>query len=179
MARELTLPNTAVARFDGSFFKLRKEIDHLMNFGQPPRLVIYVPIERENTHSALIELDCAGVVMQPRQQPLACNTRLSVIARSALRSILGEDQVAEIEQQVESGKLTLTDLDSMAEQGIDISSGVVKLVFGTANPLEVALSFLQDDSLDSAILKKEAGNELSRLLQLHFDLQLPQDFAEW
>ena len=179
VARELTLPNTAVARFDGSFFKLRKEIDHLMNFGQPPRLVIYVPIEREKTHSALIEVDCAGVVMQPRQQPLACNTRLSVIGRSALRPILGEDQVAEIERQVESGKLTLADLDSMAEQGIDISSGVVKLVFGTANPLEVALSFLQDDSLDSAILKKEAGSELSRLLQLHFDLQLPQDFAEW
>jgi hypothetical protein len=93
---ELTLPNTTVACFDGSFFKLRKAIDHLMNDGQPPRLVVYVPIDREDTHAALIELDSAGVVMQPRQQPPACNTRLSVVARNALKPILGEDQVAEI-----------------------------------------------------------------------------------
>ena len=115
--RNSHLPNTTVARYDGSFFKLRKEIDHLLNDGQPPRLVVYVPIERTETHSALIELDCAGVIMQPRQQPPACNTRLSVVARNALKPILGEDQVAEIERQVEAGKLSLADLNSLAEQG--------------------------------------------------------------
>lgn len=57
MAAELTLPKTTVACFDGSFLKLRKEIDYLMNDGGPPRLVVYVPIEREKTHAALIELD--------------------------------------------------------------------------------------------------------------------------
>jgi PIN domain nuclease of toxin-antitoxin system len=36
----------------------------------------------------LIELDCAGVIMQHRQQPPACNTRLSVRARDALKPIL-------------------------------------------------------------------------------------------
>ena len=116
-AAELSLPNTTVARYYGSFLQLRKGIDTLLNDGQPPRLVVYVPIEREQTHSTLIELDCAGVVMQPRQQPPACNTRLSVVARNALKPILGEDQVAEIERQVEAGQL------SLAEQGIDISTG--------------------------------------------------------
>ena len=48
--------------------------------------------------------------MQPRQQPPACNTRLSVVARNALKPILGEDQVSEIERQVEAGKLSLADL---------------------------------------------------------------------
>ena len=33
VAAELHLPNTTVARYDGSFFKLRKEIDHLLNDG--------------------------------------------------------------------------------------------------------------------------------------------------
>ena len=179
LAREIAFPETQVILYDGSFLHLRKQVDPLLKGSQPPRLVVYIPLEREKTHSALIELDCAGVIMQPRQQPLACNTRLSVIARSVLRPILGEDQVAEIERQVESGKLTLADLDSMAEQGMDISTGVVKLVFGTANPLDVALAFLQGDTLDAAILKKEAGNELSRLLQLHLDLQLPQEFGDW
>ena len=30
-AAELSLPNTTVARYDGSFLKLRHEIDHLLN----------------------------------------------------------------------------------------------------------------------------------------------------
>ncbi len=99
-AVELHLLRTTVARYDGSFFKLRKEVDHLLNDQQPPRLVVYVPVERTETHSALIELDCAGVIMQPRQQPPACNTRLSVVARNALKPILGEDQVARRENPV-------------------------------------------------------------------------------
>ena len=169
------------AAFDGSFLKLRKEIDHLMNDGQPPRLVVYVPIEREKTHAALIELDAAGVVMQPRQQPPACNTRLSVVARNALKPILGEDQVSEIERQVEAGKLSLADLNSLADQGIDISTGVVKLIFGTANPQEVALAFLHDDQLDHEIEKKEAGKELRHLLQMSFDIELPasETLSNW
>lgn len=172
-AVELTLPNTTVARFDGSFLKLRKEIDHFMNDGQPPRLVVYVPIEREMTHAALIELDSAGAVMQPRQQPPACNTRLSVVARNALKLILGEDQVGEIERQVEAGKLSLKDLDSLAEQGLDISTGVVKLIFGTANPHDAAMAFLHNDRHDSDIEKKEAAKELRHLLQVSFDIELP------
>jgi hypothetical protein len=172
-AAELTLPKTTVARFDGSFVKLRKEIDHLMNDGQPPRLVVYVPIEREKTHAALIELDSAGVVMQPRQQPPTCNTRLSVVARNALKPILGEDQVGEIERQVEAGKLSLADLNSLADKGKDISTGVLTLIFGTANPQEVGLAFLHDDQHDEEIEKKEAGKELRHLLQVSFDIELP------
>ena len=172
-AAELSLANTTVALYDGSFLKLRKEIDHLLNDGQAPRLVVYVPIERTETNSALIELDCAGVIMQPRQQPPACNTRLSVVGRNALKLILGEDQVAEIERQVESRKLSLADLNSLAEQGIDISTGVLKLIFGTANPQEVALTFLHSDRHDEQIGKKEAEKELRHLLQVSFDIELP------
>jgi hypothetical protein len=170
---ELHLPNTIVARYDGSFLKLRKEIDDLLNDGQPPRLVVYVPIERTETYSALIELDCAGVVMQPRQQPPACNTRLSVVARNALKPILGEDQVGEIERQAEAGKLSLADLNSLAEQGIDISTGVLKLIFGSANPQEVALAFLHGEQRDEEVRKKEAQKELRHLLQISFDIKLP------
>lgn len=178
---ELTLPKTTVARFDGSFLKLRKEIDHLMDDGQPPRLVVYVPIEREKTHSALIELDSAGVIMQPRQQPPACNTRLSVVARNALKPILGEDQVGEIERQVEAGKLSLADLNSLADKGKDISTGVLTLIFGSANPQEVGLSFLHDDQHDEEIEKKEAGKELRHLLQVSFDIELlaPEALSNW
>ena len=180
-AAELHLPNATVARYDGSFLKLRKEIDHLLNDGQPPRLVVYVPIERTETHSALIELDCAGVIMQPRQQPPACNTRLSVVGRNALKPMLGEDQVAEIERQVESGKLSLADLNSLAEQGIDISAGVLKLIFGSANPQEVALAFLHRKQRDEEVGKKGAQKELRHLLQIGFDIELSaiESLSKW
>ena len=172
-AAELYLPNTTVARYNGSFFQLRKEIDHLLDDGQPPRLVVYVPIERTETDSALIELDCAGVIMQPRQQPPACNTRLSVVARNSLKTILGEDQVTEIERQVESGKLSLADLNSLADKGKDISTGILTLIFGSANPQEVALAFLHSNQHDEEIGKKEAQKELRHLLQVSFDIELP------
>src|SRR5260370_9203719 len=97
-AVDFSIPTTTGARYEGSFFKLRKEIDHLLNDGQPPRLVVYVPMERTETNNALIELDRAGVMMQPRQQPPACNTRLSVVTRNALRPILGQDPAAAFER---------------------------------------------------------------------------------
>lgn len=172
-AAELSLPNTTIIRYAGSFFGLRKQVDHLLNDEQPPRVVVYVPIEHTETNSALIELDCAGVIMKPRQQPPACNTRLSVVGRNALRPILGEDQVAEIERQVESGKLSLADLNSLADKGKDISTGILALIFGSANPQEVALAFLRGEQIDKEIERKEAQKELRHLLQVSFEIELP------
>jgi hypothetical protein len=111
--------------------------------------------------------------MQPRQQPPSGNTRLSVVARNSLKLILGEDQVAEIERQVDAGKLSLADLNSLADKGKDISTGVLALIFGSANPQEVALAFLHSDRYDKEIGKKEAEKELRHLLQVSFDIELP------
>ena len=170
---DLYLPSTTVARYDGSFFKLRKEIDHLLDDGQPPRLLVYVSVGAapKKPSAASIELDFAGVIMQPRQQPHACNTRLSVVARNALKPSLGEDQVAEIERQVEAGFLTLADLNSLA--GKDLSTAVLTLIFGSGNPQEVALAFLHGDQHDEEIGKKSAEKELRHLLQVGFDVELP------
>lgn len=170
-AAELAIPKTTVARYDGSFFRLRHEIDHLMNGDLPPRLVVYVPEERRNTHSALVELEAAGVVVQPGQQPPNRNTRLAVVARNALKPLLGDDQVVEIEKQVEVGKLTLDDLNVLADKGRDISTGVLTLIFGSANPQEVSLAFLHGDDHDAEIEKKTAQNDLRNLLQPSFDIE--------
>jgi hypothetical protein len=68
-AADLALPKTTIARYGDSFFSLRHEIDDLLNDSQPPRLLVYVPMAQGETHSALIELESAGVVMRPGQQP--------------------------------------------------------------------------------------------------------------
>ena len=45
VAEALTLAKTTVARYEGSFFQLRHDIDGLMDEEQPPRLVVYVPLD--------------------------------------------------------------------------------------------------------------------------------------
>jgi hypothetical protein len=172
-AAGLALPATTVAHYDGSFFRLRREIDDLMNGEQPPRLVVYVPVAQADAHDALVELEAAGVVMRPGQQPPNRNTKLAVVARNALRPLLGDDQVAEIEKQVESGKLSLADLNALADKGRDISTAVLTLIFGSANPQEVALAFLHGNEHDSDIEKKSAQNDLRKLLGPSFDIELP------
>jgi hypothetical protein len=152
---------------------LRHEIDRWLNDTQPPRLVVYVPISQADAHGALIELEAAGVVMRPGQQPPNRNTKLAVVARNALRPILGDDQVAQVEKQVETGKLSLADLNALADKGKDISTAVLSLIFGSANPQEVALAVLHDDRYDGEIEKKSAQRELRSLLQASFDIEIP------
>ncbi len=144
-----------------------------MDVEEPPRLVVYVPMAQDQTHHALIELEAAGVIMQPGQQPPARNTRLAVVARNALKGVLSEDTAVRVEKQTEAGKLTLADLDALADKGGEISKGVIALIFGGGNPQEVALSFLDNDRLDESITQKDAKGELAELLRQELGLDLP------
>lgn len=162
-----------VAKYENSFLQLRKEIDPLLNGEEPPRLVVYVPVDQGETHHALIELEAAGVVVQPGQQPPQRNTRLSIVARNALKTVLGEEIAHDVEKQVEAGKLTLADVNVLAQKGGEISSGVVSLIFDTGNPQDVALAFLESDQFDSEIEQKSAQGELFGLLGTSFDIELP------
>ncbi len=171
----LDIQDTAILRYDGSFVQLRWEIDQrkLMDGEEPPRLVVYVPIAQDQTHHALIELEAAGVIMQPGQQPPFRNTRLAVVARNALKGVLGDEAAANVEKQTEAGKLTMADLDALADKGGEISKGVISLIFGTGNPQEVALSFLDNDRHDESITKKVAQGELAGLISREFDFDVP------
>jgi hypothetical protein len=55
----LALPETAVHRYEDSFLALRRAVDPLLDeleSGGPPRLVVYVPLAKEQTDDALVEL---------------------------------------------------------------------------------------------------------------------------
>src|SRR5271157_703622 len=172
VAADFTLPNTTVARYDGSFLQLRREIEPLLNDLQPPRLLVYVPKHQGETDHALAELEAAGVVVQPGQQPPSRNTRLSLLARNALRPIRGDANAAEIEKQVEAGRLSLAELDAIGEKK---DSGVLSLIFGTGNPQEAALSFVAGCRFDAEIEKKSARGELSDLLHSTVEADLPDN----
>jgi len=169
----LDIQDTTILRYDGSFIQLRWEIDQrkLMDSEEPPRLVVYVPVAQDQTHHALIELEAAGVTMQPGQQPPARNTRLAVLARNALKDILGEETANHVEKQAEAGNLSLADLDDLADKGGEISKGAIALIFGTGNSQEVALSFLDSDRFDESIIRKDAKGELAELLRREFEFE--------
>jgi hypothetical protein len=173
VAERIAIPGTTIARYDGSFLRLRREIEPLLNDLDPPRLVVYVPVEQADTNHALVELEEAGVVMQPGQQPAKCNTRLALVARNALKSVIGDGNAAEVEKQVDQGKLTLKDVDALGLKGQDITQGVVSIIFGTGNSQDVALAFLASNKHDTEIEKKSAITELVGLLHNTFEVDLP------
>src|SRR5690242_11564269 len=115
-AQTLMIPGTTIARYERSFFALRSQLDALLEGEMPPHLVVYVPLTEEDTQHALIELSAAGVVLKPGQPARPRNTRLSVVAKGALRDSRTPKELAEIESQVEEGKLSLANLDRLAEQ---------------------------------------------------------------
>src|SRR5262245_18372925 len=69
VAEALEFPETTIAGYDGSFLRLRRAIDPHLHDLHPPRLVVYIPMDQARTDHALIELEAAGVVTQPRGEP--------------------------------------------------------------------------------------------------------------
>jgi len=168
--KSLELPGTPLEKYDASFFALRHRIDPFLSHSDPSRLIVYVPLDRSQTHNALVEAEAAGVVIFPGAQPRPRNTRLSVVAKAALRENMGDQELIQIEKQIESGNLSLADLDRMAEGGPVSSRGLLSLIIGTISPHDVALRFLSSEQYDEELLKKDALPELAALLQSEFEL---------
>jgi hypothetical protein len=174
LASRLDAQDIHFVLYSGSFFELRHEIEPYMSGHAPPMLVVYVPMSPSDTHNAMIEAEAGGVVLKPGQQPPTRNTRLSLIARNSLKQTLGEGSAAAIEKQVDAGRITLAELDALAEKGESITKGLIAIIFGTANPEEVTLQFMATDDLDPKIVEKSASPELVFLTRSAFGIELPK-----
>jgi hypothetical protein len=173
VARSLDLPGTTTILFDRSFFALREGLEpHLEFIGPdgrprtdaavPPKLLVYVQRNREETAFALIEVETAGSVVYPGANPWQRNTRLKVLAEHVFKDI-APDRVGDIARQAEHGALTLSDLDRLAEQTAELGAGAVKIIYGTASVIEVALLFASSAERDAALRAKNAVPELAIL----------------
>jgi len=169
--RHLDLPGVQQLAYEDSFLSLRAAAEPFLSQPEAPRLLVYVPLALEQTQHALIELESAGVVMKPGGVPPARNTRPAYIVRQALQPVVGEDAAQAIEKQVEEGKLSLTDLETLAEQGAGLSKGVVSLIFGSGSPPDVALAFLSSDAHDDDLVAKDAMPEIVGLLQTVYEFK--------
>jgi len=151
-AAELAISKTTVARYDGSFFRLRHD-DRPPDERRPAAPVGRLRARRAAQHQTTPSSSwkqpgssCSRpAAAQPQHQ---VGRRRSQCPPTPPRN----DQVAEIEMQVESGKLSLADLNALAEKG-NVSSGVLTLIFGSANPQEVALAFLHGDYTTAKLRK--------------------------
>jgi len=178
LATDLELPNTTVARYDGSYFALRRGVDGLLNDERPPRLVVYVGgVSEGETGNALAELTAPGTVMAPGQNPPERNTRFSFVVKTALlrRSQAWTPEGAEeVAAQVEEGKIvSLEEAERVAEKGG--TSGVLQVIFGTGLPHEIALALLGSTEHDKKVVAKKATADLQALLASAFAYEVNAD----
>lgn len=177
------LPDTTVLRYQDSFFELRYRMEPFLEFVDetgrfntnvetPPRVLIYVPLDRAKTQHALVEAEAAGTVMEPGGSPWQRNTRLKVLAERVFNRIIPE-RAGAIAAEVEAGRRTLAELDWLADQTGEL--GAVKLIFGTTAVTEVGLTFLSSDEHDPAILAKQALPELASLFATELGLRISND----
>jgi hypothetical protein len=161
-------PGTRFARYQDSFFALRYAVEPLIGGLDPPRLLIYLPLEQADTENALVELETLGVVVRPGQQPVARNTRLSVVAREALKDVLGEEAAQEIADQAAEGRLTLSELDALAERTEGLRGVLATIYDGATAPMEIALAFLSRTERDDDIAQRSAQGDMAALLHSQF-----------
>jgi len=104
-AAELQLPKTTVVRYDGSFFELRKEIDHLLDHEQTRLGWSSMCRLNEPKRTAPLSNSIApGSSCNPGNNPRPAILGCPWWGRNALKPISGEDQVAEIERTGGAGK---------------------------------------------------------------------------
>lgn len=156
---------TKLFSYDGSFFALRHALEPFLSLAEPPRLLIYVPLLQEQTENALIEAEILGVVLKPGQQPVARNTRLAVVAREALAPVLGEEAARKVSEDTAQGKLTLAELDRLAERSEGLRGVLSTLYDGITEAEPLALAFLTQPGKDAELLQREALPEAASLLQ--------------
>ncbi len=169
----LSWPDTAVHRYQGSFFLLRHEIEPHLARDQLPRLMVYVRADPSATKHALAEVEAAGVVLEPEASGER-DTALATIGRAALAGTLSPQALEEV---LRNESLTLSDLDRIA-QGAGPVARTLSLVFGSsASPSDAALVFMADPDVDNAIAAKSAEADLGALLVESFGLPEPASQA--
>lgn len=184
LAQNLGLAETTVLIYTDGFFRLRHEIEPHLDFvtadgkpkddcGVPPNVVVYVPMERDQTAHALIEVESSGVIVEPGAEVLERNSRLRVQAETLFLEVAPE-KAAHLARQVDEGLLTLEDLDNIADEVGSIGSGALKLVFGAASPLELIIAFASNSNKDVKITAKNSLGELRLLVRSELGL----DFGE-
>ena len=168
--KTLEIPGTTIIQYEGSFLKMRHDASPLMVNERPPNLLLYIPMDEKKTENILVGFTKTGVVMKPGQSPWQRNTRLAVVTRMALKGTLDEPGLQDIEKKIESGSLTLQDLDLIADTTSRVNLDVLYLIYDSRIPSDITLQFLTTPQKDPEIVEKSALSNLKTLLEVEFGL---------
>ena len=183
LAKQLVIPGCTVLRCDGGFFRLREQLEPLLEFVQsdgtlkpdadvPPRAVIYVPFTRSATQYALVEADTAGAVVEPDAATPERNTRLSRMVEEVFATV-APAKASHLARQADDGLLTLEELDRMAGEAGAATAGALQIIYGPVSAEEMLLQFAANTERDSDLLAKSALSEIVALIRSELGIELP------
>ena len=154
---------TWIAEHTGSFFELRKSIEHLVGGEKvDPPVLIYVPgAEHDPKGSVLMELEKAGEVYQPR---------LRQTARTVLRSAYTDGIIDDLTQD----GATYQDFARFSSERTSAEPpSILKAIFHDVAGSDALLArWLADESHDAEIEAKNARHELARLILSRIGIDL-------
>ena len=157
--------NAFVARFEGSFFQLRDQVEPLIALDKPDPLVLYLPgVTRDRQTSILMELEKAGTAYEPQLKRLALNV---------LRKRFTDGQIDEMLRPIAVG---YDDIVSFLQQGEEgKSASTLRTLFDGAQSEALITRWLADPGRDDAIVQKDGLPELLKLIDTRLGLSLPED----
>lgn len=152
VAESVSPSDATFARWDGSWYALRRQLEELVDGPQPPRLVVYQPTETP-ADDPLAEVRQAGTILRHR---------LSTLVRDALAGAFTQNRIAELAK----GSRTLLEVEAALSGGGEV--GVrLPAALGSADTLELALRILADERLASDA-DEDLWGEASSFLRAQF-----------
>ena len=172
---ELGLSACTLLRFEGSYYQLRHEAEPLLRDAEPPRLLVYLPVEHEAARMPLAELIAFGVTLRPGEKGLA-NSRVGVIARRALKGLIPDSRLEKLDREIEENKLTLAELENLAlGGGATHVPTVLGVIYDAPHVEDAALAFLSQAERDAELTDKNAVAELTDMLQRNYEAPLTHE----
>jgi hypothetical protein len=155
-----------LARFQGSFFGLRAEVEPLVGADQPEPLLLYVSgVARDRRGSVLMEIEKGGDTYEPRFKQIVRNVLRQKYTEGVIDGMLAPESI------------TYADVVGFLEQnGKDEPYSMLRLIYsGVSDNLGILAIWLSDESKDGAIEEKQAAAELYALIMSRIGIQILPD----
>lgn len=152
---------THLAKYNGSFFALKAEIEPIASLDKPEPLLVYVPGKRrDRLHSVLMEVEKGGASQE---------WGLRHQARTALRSAFTD---GEIDEMLAPEGISYTDITKLLSGG-SAAGSLLKLALGEGSSEVLLARWIIDEDKDTLIAEKGATEELFKLVAGRLGLKLP------
>lgn len=155
------------------FFRLRKELEPFLEFVDeegkmiseshiPPKVIIYVPMDRKSCGYALVEAETAGCVLEPDASVPEKNTSLSSLVRTVF-SASAPLKADDLAMKAEQGVFSIEEFDKMAEETAAVIPETLSVIFGKQSSVDMLLLFASSEEFDDRITDKKALSDMKLL----------------